>query len=1123
MINWLHLTDWHVGRSAQGHLWPNLRSEFEKDVRSLIQNYGGLDLIFLTGDLVQSGERKQFHELEQNLKRMWSFFESLGCCPKLVTVPGNHDLRRPDPSKAATLALAAWHEQEDVRETFWRPTSSDLRRCVEKSFEEYELWLGGSVIPLLTTQKGLLPGDSAATFEKDGVRIAVVGLNSTFLQLRGGDYEHRLAISARQFGEMCGPDYVAWLEDHQFAVLMTHQPQTWLSAESREEFRREIAPPGRFRLHLSGHLHVPRTIIESVGGSPFSLSHQGASLFGLEFFGEEKRTVRHHGYLFGQWNVEGLRVIERLWPRTAVPKQSGALQFVEDPASELQDDAAIHNTFEARHVPEEGASVTVERTSGETSETVSHSDSPSFLGAPLDAVEVNKKLKRALRFSHPVQLSHLAVRSDERQALADSLKENRCAWIVIDWGMGKDGFLASVVRSDLTTEDERLRFEDRLFQLQCDTFENVGDIEQAFLPQFGLSLVDFLQCVTSAGPSCLVLDGIQAGLTESAQRLHLIRLLELLLDHAPTLSIIVVSRTPLLWRISPIDIHPLDLPDLRSYVQNHPDSQPEFTTGDILERFFEASGGLPVHVDRMLERLRVASFDAVFDEESALIELAAVEAPLHKALQQAIAAVRRRDEESGSHGISLLNVLSILTYGETIEQLKHFLAGRSFFPRDAESLHGAALIDPIPLNLSTTVISDQNKNPTTSTVGPKVLRVPKQVRDRVLTVLRVEDKTELLAAAGEFFFGRGWRVGKKPKLRKMPIYYRDYVAHGVGNEYAVLQLMIGHAKDANDDLNLKAAVRLGLHYCGILKGADRNRDLRLVAQGLLRLLEGTTLHDDVCELQRLCGRACRLTGHHEEAVVHFKASLDHTRGRRSEARTYAMLEMAGSLNITGDTEGAIETVKQLEASAAAGSLIESQVKAKLVQLQSDSAESFDALVAMKKKARSKGWISHANDLSLRLAADTKNAVKKMALFNEVLTSNEEGWNRYRAAVEKALLCVRSNDLSKLTARDRRDLLSTYSYCHSQRLDLFDRCHEALWRILEAEGNREGLYRLFKHSSFIWRIRGEDNVELEYFEKLNALRPASDIQGSQAQVNEVQYFIKRAAVLLARLLGRQATS
>ncbi|MEY2563049.1 MAG: hypothetical protein QOH88_1242 [Verrucomicrobiota bacterium] len=1120
MINWIHLTDWHVGLSAQGHLWPNLRFEFEKDLRILVDRYGGIDLVFFTGDLVQSGERKQYHELNQDLKRLWDFFASLNCSPKLVAVPGNHDLRRPDSAKSGSLALAAWHEQSEVRDVFWKGTPADVRRVVGKSFEEYERWLAEAVQYLLPFKKGLLPGDIAATFEKDDLRIGIVGLNTTFLQLRRGDFEGRLAVSARQFAEMCGDDYVVWNENHHFSVLLTHHPESWLSEDSKEEFRREIAPPGRFRLLLSGHLHKATTTVEKIAGAPGSIKHQGASLFGLEFFGEDKKAIRSHGYLFGRWDRKDNSVEERLWPRTAVDKEGGALGFVANPPSYLEEDAAIHNNFEVRSIAKVEVAEKQAAAPAPPDAKAKEANAPSLLDVALDPSEVTKKLQRALRFSHTSQPQHRAVRPDERRRLADSLRENRCAWLVADWGMGIDGFIASVIRSETPNDDEGASFGERLFQLQCDTFDQVGDLDQAFLPQFGLPLIEFLQCVSLAGPSCLVLDGIQAALTEPLQKPQLIRLLELMLDQAPTLSVILISRTPMPWRISPIEIHPLDLPDLRSYVQNHRDSQPEFTTADVLDRFFEASGGLPVHVDRILERLRVASFDAVLEEETAIIELAAVEAPLHKALQQAIAAVRKRDEENGSQGVALLRALSILTYGETIEQLKHFFPRRSFFPRDAEVLHSAALIDPIPLNLSTPIIARDGKHPPSSTVGPKILRVPKQVRDRVLATLTSEEKTEVLSAAGDFFFGSGWRIGKKAKLRKVPPQYSEYVAHGVGNEYAVLQLMIAHAKDAHDEINLKAVVRLGVHYCGILKAADRNRDLRLVALGLIRLLEGTGLDDDLCELNRLCGRASRLTGHHEEAVSHFRASLDYTRGRRKgESRTYALLEMSGSLKATGDRDGAIEAAKEVEAAAAPGSLIESQARARLVQLQDDEPDTYTTILKMKNKARAKGWISHANDLSLRLAADTKEHAKKMSLLDEVLTSEEEGWNRYRAAVEKAILAVRTDAVKTLTPRDRRDLLFAYSYCHTQRLGLFDRCHEALWQILEKEGNREGLYRLFQHSSFIWRIRGEESTELNYFERLNNLRPVSEFRERADVVpSEIQYFIKRAGILFARLLG-----
>ena len=497
MINWLHLTDWHVGQSAQGHLWPNLRFEFERDLRALTERYGGIDLVLFTGDLVQSGERKQFHELTQNLKRMWTFFASINCSPKLVAIPGNHDLRRPNPTKGAALALAGWHEQPEVAEVFWKGTTSDLRKIIEKSFEEFDRWSADPGVPMLPLTKGLLPGDIAGTFEKDGLRVGIVGLNSTFLQLRPGNYEGRLALSARQFGEMCGDDYVAWLEQHHFSVLLTHHPETWLSSGSQEEFRRDLAPPGRFRLHLSGHLHAASTTVEPIAGAPSSLRHQGASLFGLEYYGDESKTVRRHGFLFGQWEVEECRVNERLWPRTAVEKEGGALGFVANPSSYLAEDSALHTTFQIASVTGATAEKSAETVPPPKVDSINRADTPSLIGVPLDAAEVTRKLKRVLRFSQSLQPQHSSVRTDERRRLADSLRENRYGWVVADWGMGKDGFLASVIRSDLVSEDEDTRFDDRVFQLQCDTFEQVTELDQAvstavWSAAFGISTVRYL-------------------------------------------------------------------------------------------------------------------------------------------------------------------------------------------------------------------------------------------------------------------------------------------------------------------------------------------------------------------------------------------------------------------------------------------------------------------------------------------------------------------------------------------------------------------------------------------------------------------------------------------------------
>jgi 3',5'-cyclic AMP phosphodiesterase CpdA len=53
-------------------------------------------LVLFTGDLTQSGDEKQFQELDKLLKRFWDKLSAMDPEPRLLAVPGNHDLVRPD-------------------------------------------------------------------------------------------------------------------------------------------------------------------------------------------------------------------------------------------------------------------------------------------------------------------------------------------------------------------------------------------------------------------------------------------------------------------------------------------------------------------------------------------------------------------------------------------------------------------------------------------------------------------------------------------------------------------------------------------------------------------------------------------------------------------------------------------------------------------------------------------------------------------------------------------------------------------------------------------------------------------------------------------------------------------
>ncbi|KYG08867.1 hypothetical protein BE21_21130 [Sorangium cellulosum] len=337
-FNWLHLSDLHHGMSEQLSHWPNVREIFYRDLATIHERSGPWDLLLFTGDLTQQGSRGEFGRLDALLDHLLGHLRKLGSEPVLLAVPGNHDLVRPRSIDPAVKALKRWAEEDDIRADFWSSEDSDYRKVVAKAFAPFaEFWRRRSELLPVAVTHGLLPGDFSTEIERDGVRLGIVGLNSSFLQLTGESYEKKLDLDIRQLNAACGGDATKWLEDKSEVLLLTHHPVDWLRDERR--FARDIAPPGRFAAHLFGHMHEPQSELFSRGGSPFQCRLQGASLFGLEKLssGGEDRI---YGYGAGRLEIHEEATTLRYWPRRAVRKSLGHYRLQPNPEMDLSDDGS---------------------------------------------------------------------------------------------------------------------------------------------------------------------------------------------------------------------------------------------------------------------------------------------------------------------------------------------------------------------------------------------------------------------------------------------------------------------------------------------------------------------------------------------------------------------------------------------------------------------------------------------------------------------------------------------------------------------------------------------------------------------------------------------------------------
>lgn len=155
-LRWLHLSDLHVGMSDQDWLWPTLKHAFYEDMETLIRVVGAIDLVIFSGDLVQRGVPEEFDQFENIVIELWEKFKTWGSSPKLIVLPGNHDLQR-----AATLSpelrlLRRWWDEPEIHREFFSADNDPYRNAAVGLFNEYAKWVGRDqpAVPILRGNVG---------------------------------------------------------------------------------------------------------------------------------------------------------------------------------------------------------------------------------------------------------------------------------------------------------------------------------------------------------------------------------------------------------------------------------------------------------------------------------------------------------------------------------------------------------------------------------------------------------------------------------------------------------------------------------------------------------------------------------------------------------------------------------------------------------------------------------------------------------------------------------------------------------------------------------------------------------------------------------------------------------
>ncbi|MCA0920231.1 metallophosphoesterase family protein [Pseudooceanicola nanhaiensis] len=1082
-FRWLHISDLHFGMKGQAPLWSNLKHHLYDDLALLHKQSGPWDLLVFSGDIVQSGNPAEFEGATEALLELYGKLAELGCHPKFIAVPGNHDLVRPAAKGMEVMLLGQWHTNKTVRDEFLNNPDSHYRKVINNAFENYRLWQAGLAatgIPVLDVVHGYLPGDQVARVEVNGHQVGIVGLNSTWLQLTHEAKAGDLHIDHSQLSSML-PEAEGWCRANDFNILVTHQPVDWLGAESKAKWNAEIAAPGRFDIHLFGHMHEPEHSSLSVMGSTPKTIFQSPSLFGLEYL-PDNSTRRIHGYSAGELAVTASGRKLRIWPRTFMVSRGGQGKMAPDHNFHLPDNISTSLTLQTKKV---------ER-SADSAAPVAMSQSPAVPKPKIfAATSTSEPQALVARFGHHLLPSgpHAHVRTVEQAAARHALGK-RGLWIVADWGLSSDEFVSSILEGASMADKSIVRLDLSEIPLSGE------DLEQEIEAKIGIKIQELSEELAQSN-YVLLLDDISLGDRPQGalpREKGLEDLARVVLDYCPSLVIIMRTRSnPANEQFGKVEIRALDEADLKTYILHHSNGGQNLAEPPVVSQVYDLTGGVPDQVDRILKSLKVVTLSELIagHQEGADPSIATRSPTLVRAVEE----LGNAEDPMLQRARSMLQVLSTFPHGAQFEHIKRFNGVHGFYPDNATELMQRALITATTL---------PGLEPQSVVETRRILSVPRAVRE----VVRANMSDELLERhdrrAAELYFGSNWRAGSTswPPERKYSSPKCSH--HEITNASAILlRLLKISLQDESKDETI-ALMHLAVAYSSALLTGSHYYGAAAFCSAFLHTAPTNVAYDTVQRITLNYGKALRIGGERQKSIEILEG-LDLEKLGRSD-RESLLLELALAYQ-SHDTSKAIDFAQRLlKASKARSKKIQAQ--SIIVGAEPDGEQRTSKLMALEREARNKKYYTVANNLAILLAKESKDdGIAEQYLSSVINTkgSSDNIYNEARAAVDFAERALKIGD--SISELDHSKLIAAYQYLFIQRIpSLFDRCHRILWKSFAKRGEVDNLYALFRHSSFIWRIRGLMTNEKRYIENLT--RIASKDAVSVSDNRDRSYFNAR---------------
>jgi len=397
--------------------------------------------------------------------------------------------------------------------------------------------------------------------------------------------------------------------------------------------------------------------------------------------------------------------------------------------------------------------------------------------------------------------------------------------------------------------------------------------------------------------------------------------------------------------------------------------------------------------------------------------------------------------------------------------------------------------------------------------GARAMLVRRPVREYLYSLLSEIELRNLNKRALTLYFGSEWALAgiKSPKSHRFDD--RNCGAWQIGNANMLVLRATREAVDSGKNKSQEAALDLANAYCAALKKGDHYKGILTLCVEIIPLFESiTNVSTDLTMLRSFYGAALRMTDDFENAYKVLKTIESSVANK--VLRQSILLNLALSC----------ERLKNFaEASTAARELIKLnsksntalQAQALLTGRLSNDVDKDKKLQLIETKALAQKANVVAHNLALDRAAASHDIAKRKEILEAIVSSAQKCGDQYngmRAALRLAKLVLDSDN--KLNLLQMNQAIGSYHYLYSDNLDsLFNSCHDVLWRAFELADERENLLRLLRYSSLIWRLRGQDELELKHLKLLSARLGTRSVEDVSKFSRELTYFLARTSQAL----------